>query len=49
MNEDAKEEEIEKMIKIYMDKLRDPRDLLNQCVSRSRDNYQREYAKLKAF
>ena len=29
MNEDAKEEEIEKMIKIYMDKLRDPRDLLN--------------------
>ena len=29
MNEDAKEEEIEKMIKIYMDKLKDPRDLFN--------------------
>ena len=32
MNEDAKEEEIEKMIKIYIDKLKDPRDLFNQCV-----------------
>ena len=49
INDDENEEELEKMIKIYLDKLQEPNDLLNQCVQRSRDNYQREYAKLKAF
>ncbi len=49
INDDENEEELEKMIKIYLDKLLEPIDLLNQCVQRSRDNYQREYAKLKAF
>lgn len=32
VKDDEKEEEIEKMIKIYLDKLQEPNDLLNQCV-----------------
>ena len=32
-----------------MEELKDPKELLHQCIQRSRDRFQREYAKLKAF
>lgn len=43
------EENIDLILDTYLEELKDPKELLNECVQRSRDRYQREYAKLKAF
>lgn len=43
------EEQIDKILETYLEELKDPKELLQQCIQRSRDRFQREYAKLKAF
>lgn len=43
------EEQIDKILETYLEELKDPKELLHQCIQRSRDRFQREYAKLKAF
>lgn len=33
---------------MYLEELKEPKELINQCITRSRDRYQREYDKLLA-
>ena len=43
------DDQISFLLKHFLDETKDPKELLNQCVNRSRDRYNREYAKLNAF
>ena len=43
------DEQINNLTNVYINKLREPVDLLKQCVLRSRDRYNREYAKMHAY
>lgn len=46
---DDQNDAISQLIQIYIVENKDPKELLNQCITRSRDRFQREYAKLNAF
>ena len=43
------DEQITYITKVYLEQLQEPKELLNQCIQRSRDRYQREYAKMNAY
>lgn len=42
------EDVISNLIKVFMEQ-KDPKELLGQCIARSRDRFSREYSKLNAF
>ena len=43
------DEQISNLTNVYINEMREPVDLLKQCVLRSRDRYNREYAKMHAY
>ena len=49
MGGNLSDDQIIYIIKVYTEDLKDPKELLNQCIQRSRDRYQREHAKMNAY
>lgn len=45
----VKSDQIQNLIKAYLDDHKDPKELLNQCIQRSRNRYSHEYSKLSAY
>ena len=43
------DEQISHLTNVYINGLREPTELLKQCVLRSRDRYNREFAKMNAY
>ena len=43
------EDIVSNLIKVFMEQHQDPKELLAQCIARSRDRFSREYSKLNAF
>jgi hypothetical protein len=43
------DEQISNLTNVYINGLREPVDLMKQCVLRSRERFNREYAKLHAY
>lgn len=48
-NSNFSDEQISNLTNVYINDLKEPVDLLKQCVLRSRDRYNREYAKMHAY
>lgn len=40
---------ISNLVKLFVEDQKDPKELLHQCILRSRDRFDREYAKLNSF
>ena len=48
-NSNFSDEQISNLTNVYINDMKEPVDLLKQCVLRSRDRYNREYAKMHAY